>query len=776
MRIFKKSLALALVMAMVLSLVSFGAFAETTTPGLTFTVKNGDATDATTITGAKAGKTIYVEVWLTPGTYTSAAVNLTPAIPVEDADVTSYGSVVADNAVKNDGTVQYKFTSSTTIGADQPIMVVKMTIPTAQDAGTINLFAPAESADNIVGIQNLTIGSSAFEVKESFEIGYVAPVTIDSQEVGVTAEEIIALLPTEVTVKASEAAESDDTVAVNAWTSEDFVANKVDTFTFATTNPSEEDVATGSFPVEVEVQVKPLVAVDTTSLDEKTVELKQKLVEGEVAAYTEEEFAAKVAELIDDATITVAKDGIEDTYNTPVPVIGDITNQEVGAEITATYTLEGASANGSFDLAEAKVITVTIVMAANEIKDGSFTWDVNYKTPSTSTRLKVEGTYEAKYAGKNVVITLTYGEDGVAAFEATLPELEQDAEAGEYSIEIGNLADVSNTISPDDVVVVEVTVDNVVAYYGEEASASLTVKATTAKKPGAGISQNISGPVNTPATEEPGTETPGTEEPGTEEPGTEEPGTEEPGTEEPGTDAPVTGTPVAGFTDVTTDHWAAEYIETMKTLGIVSGKSETSFEPEANITRAEFVKMIAVLADLELGETDVAFADCGADEWYTVYVAACVKAGYVNGKSETEFGANDMITREDICAILGRALDIPAADDAAFTDAADIADYAKAAVNALAGAKVLNGYEDGSFAPKANATRAEVCKIVSSLIAYAAEKEATEEAATEEATEEAATEEATEEAATEEATEEVAEEATEEAAPAEEAEEVVDEK
>ena len=144
-----------------------------------------------------------------------------------------------------------------------------------------------------------------------------------------------------------------------------------------------------------------------------------------------------------------------------------------------------------------------------------------------------------------------------------------------------------------------------------------------------------------------------------------------------------------------------------------------------------------------------------------------------------------MITREDICAILGRALDIPAADDAAFTDAADIADYAKAAVNALAGAKVLNGYEDGSFAPKANATRAEVCKIVSSLIAYAAENEATEEAATEEATEEAATEEvteeaateeATEEAATEEATEEVAEEATEEAAPAEEAEEVVDEK
>ena len=770
MKILKKSLALTVVAAMVLSLLSFGVFA---TSEVTYTVSK----DA-----AKANTTVEVEMYVPAGTYEAMSIVVTPtdALTADDITVASGVAKAVPAGGPNAGKIVIDFASDAgiTFGAD-PIATITYAIPEGTAAtesytlltGNEFTYTPQASAPEAG-----TIGNATIEILDSFTIGYVDPVTIDSQVIGVTAEEIIAELPTVVTAKKDEAAETGVEVPVNAWTSADFVANKVGTYTFATTtNPSEESAAAGNFAVEVEVQVKPLVAVDTTSLDEKTVELKQKLVEGEVAAYTEEEFAAKVAELIDDATITVAKDGIEDTYNTPVPVIGDITNQEVGAEITATYTLEGASANGSFDLAEAKVITVTIVMAANEIKDGSFTWDVNYKTPSTSTRLKVEGTYEAKYAGKNVVITLTYGEDGVAAFEATLPELEQDAEAGEYSIEIGNLADVSNTISPDDVVVVEVTVDNVVAYYGEEASASLTVKATTAKKPGAGISQNISGPVNTPATEEPGTETPGTEEPGT----------EEPGTEEPGTDAPVTGTPVAGFTDVTTDHWAAEYIGAMKELGIVSGKSETSFEPEANITRVEFVKMIAVLADLELGETDVAFADCGADEWYTVYVAACVKAGYVNGISETEFGANDMITREDICAILGRALDIPAADDAAFTDAADIADYAKAAVNALAGAKVLNGYEDGSFAPKANATRAEVCKIVSSLIAYAAENEATEEAATEEATEEAATEEvteeaateeATEEAATEEATEEVAEEATEEAAPAEEAEEVVDEK
>ncbi len=271
-------------------------------------------------------------------------------------------------------------------------------------------------------------------------------------------------------------------------------------------------------------------------------------------------------------------------------------------------------------------------------------------------------------------------------------------------------------------------------------------------------------PTTKPEDKEDPADKPGTEEPGTEEPGTDEPGTEEPGTEEPGTDAPVAGL----FEDVPADHWAADYIKEMKDLGIVGGKTATTFEPDATITRAEFVKMIATAFGLEATATDSAFADCGADDWYTPYVVAAAEAGYVNGISETAFGANDEISRQDICTILGRILGLDAADaEATFADIDDIADYALNAVKALADAGILGGYEDGTFAPAKSATRAEVCKILSNILATFTEEapEADDEAVVEDVVEEDAAEEEAvvedeaaveEEAAEEEATEEEA--------------------
>ena len=200
--------------------------------------------------------------------------------------------------------------------------------------------------------------------------------------------------------------------------------------------------------------------------------------------------------------------------------------------------------------------------------------------------------------------------------------------------------------------------------------------------------------------------------PGTDEPGTDEPGTDAPGTDAPGTDAPVvTGT----FSDVPTTHWAYEATEKLAAAGIINGVGDGTFNVDGNVTRAEFAKMIVAAMGIEATGTESAFEDCGADDWYTTYVIAATEAGYVKGISENYYGAEELISRQDICTILGRVLTAESETVAEFTDADQIADYAAQYVNALVEMGIVNGYEDGSFRPEVNATRAEAAKIINGV-------------------------------------------------------------
>ena len=88
----------------------------------------------------------------------------------------------------------------------------------------------------------------------------------------------------------------------------------------------------------------------------------------------------------------------------------------------------------------------------------------------------------------------------------------------------------------------------------------------------------------------------------------------------------------------------------------------------------------------------------------------------VSGLSDTEFGPDICITRQDMAVILyntALAMDFEMnAENADIADDADISEYAKNAVYALKNAGIINGYEDGSFRPKNNANRAEAAQMV----------------------------------------------------------------
>lgn len=170
------------------------------------------------------------------------------------------------------------------------------------------------------------------------------------------------------------------------------------------------------------------------------------------------------------------------------------------------------------------------------------------------------------------------------------------------------------------------------------------------------------------------------------------------------------------FADVADDFWAAKDIYTLKDAGIIGGKSATEFDPEGDVTRAEFAKMVVGLFGYKATSDAVNFEDCKAEDWFTPYVAAGVEAGVIKGVSDTEFAPNATITREDACTILGRALNkVAQSNELKFTDADKVAEYAAPYVALLSELGYVNGYEDGSFAPTNNITRAEAAKIIAGI-------------------------------------------------------------
>lgn len=183
------------------------------------------------------------------------------------------------------------------------------------------------------------------------------------------------------------------------------------------------------------------------------------------------------------------------------------------------------------------------------------------------------------------------------------------------------------------------------------------------------------------------------------------------------------GIDVPQFTDVAEDAWYHDYVYDLVYRGVVNGMTATTYEPEGKLTRAQFVKLLACsLADAETLKTyegQHPFTD-SEGHWAETYIAWAKDKGIVEGVSATEFDPEAPITREQMATIFGRyalkqGIELPKSDNAAgsFPDADKISEYAREFVELMRIAGILNGYEDGTFRPQGNATRAEAAKLFS---------------------------------------------------------------
>ncbi len=171
------------------------------------------------------------------------------------------------------------------------------------------------------------------------------------------------------------------------------------------------------------------------------------------------------------------------------------------------------------------------------------------------------------------------------------------------------------------------------------------------------------------------------------------------------------------YNDITDDMWYADYIYKLAAKNIMNG-NDGYIRPEDTITRAEFLKILLKSANVPVAseEYQCSYKDVSENDWFAAFVKDATACGIVQG-SGNEFKPNDSITREEIAAMVYRTIivkgvsfDLSSAK--LFKDESKISDWAYSAVLNCCSYGLINGYEDETFKPQNNATRAECAKIV----------------------------------------------------------------
>ena len=162
-------------------------------------------------------------------------------------------------------------------------------------------------------------------------------------------------------------------------------------------------------------------------------------------------------------------------------------------------------------------------------------------------------------------------------------------------------------------------------------------------------------------------------------------------------------------------HWAEASIVKMVDQGIISGYPDGTFKPEGKITRAEFASLLVRGFQLPIGGRKV-FSD-PANHWAKDFIAAAYSQGIISGYSETVFGPDDPITREQMAVMIVKAVKPnTAAEGKTFADNGSIAGWAEEAVKSATGNDLLTGNPDNTFRPKGNTTRAEAAVVLSKAL------------------------------------------------------------
>jgi uncharacterized repeat protein (TIGR02543 family) len=174
-------------------------------------------------------------------------------------------------------------------------------------------------------------------------------------------------------------------------------------------------------------------------------------------------------------------------------------------------------------------------------------------------------------------------------------------------------------------------------------------------------------------------------------------------------------------------HWAQVSVNDMGSRLVVDGIGNERYNPDEDMTRAEFAAIVMRGMGMKPFDGKSPFADVTVSDWYYSAVLTAYDYDLIEGFEDGTFRPQEKITREQAMVILSKAMVITGLKEnltdksidellKPYTDAADVSEWAKAGVAASLQAGVVSGRGADQLAPKANITRAEVAAIVQRLL------------------------------------------------------------
>ncbi len=174
--------------------------------------------------------------------------------------------------------------------------------------------------------------------------------------------------------------------------------------------------------------------------------------------------------------------------------------------------------------------------------------------------------------------------------------------------------------------------------------------------------------------------------------------------------------PSEAFTDLSNTAWYHEGVCYALRNGIMNGMGDRIFAPNEAMTRAQLVQTLYRIAGSpDVTDMEQHFTDVADDSWYAEAVIWVVNNKVVQGVSETSFAPDAQITREQLATILYRYAGEQKVEEdhlKDFKDVSTISAYAVDAMNWAVASGLIQGVGENRLAPAETATRAQVATIL----------------------------------------------------------------
>ena len=176
--------------------------------------------------------------------------------------------------------------------------------------------------------------------------------------------------------------------------------------------------------------------------------------------------------------------------------------------------------------------------------------------------------------------------------------------------------------------------------------------------------------------------------------------------------------PSQGFTDVDQSKWYHEAIDFVVSQNLMRGMSDTLFQPDGNMTRAQMVTVLYRLADTPAVEGSVPFTDVKAGQFYSDALVWAYENGIAKGVTDQRFAPHASVTREQMVVFFARFAQLNGqtveakGDLSNYHDAGAISNYAKESMAWAVETGLIQGITSTTLSPKTTSTRAQIAEVL----------------------------------------------------------------